>query len=111
MNLGFWSCILMVPVFALLGIVFAALKEKSASIISGFNTLPKHEQEMYDKKRLVQDMRDLCFWSAAILLIGALLSYLITPYLAIPTFIIWLILMFRDAHIDPRKAFEKYLLK
>jgi len=30
---------------------------------------------------------------------------------AIPTFIIWCFLFFKDTHMDPHKAFDKYLLK
>ena len=30
---------------------------------------------------------------------------------AIPTFIIWGFLFFKDTHMDPHKAFDKYLLK
>lgn len=45
------------------------------------------------------------------MLIGAILSYFVTPYLAIIAFIIWLFLFFKDVHLDNHKAFEKYLLK
>ena len=30
---------------------------------------------------------------------------------AIPTFIMWGFLFFKDTHMDPHKAFDKYLLK
>lgn len=29
----------------------------------------------------------------------------------VPTYIIWLVLFFREVHFDNHKAFEKYLLK
>ena len=45
------------------------------------------------------------------MLAGALLSCFLTPYIAIPTYIIWLVLFFREVHFDNHKAFEKYLLK
>ena len=32
-------------------------------------------------------------------------------YMAIPTYIIWLVLFFREVHFDNHKAFKKYLLK
>lgn len=38
-------------------------------------------------------------------------TYVLTPYMAIPVFIIWLILFFKEVHFDAHKAFEKYLLK
>ena len=46
-----------------------------------------------------------------IMLVGAVLSYFLTPYMAIPAFIIWLVLFFKEVHFDTHKAFEKYLLK
>jgi len=45
------------------------------------------------------------------MLIGALLSCFVSVYMAIPAYVIWLVLFFSDVHIDNRKAFEKYLLK
>lgn len=35
----------------------------------------------------------------------------LTPYMAIPPFIVWLVLFFKEVHFDTHKAFEKYLLK
>ena len=57
------------------------------------------------------DIRNQCFMWAIIMLAGALLSCFLTPYIAIPTYIIWLVLFFREVHFDNHKAFEKYLLK
>lgn len=31
--------------------------------------------------------------------------------MAIPAFLIWIILFFKEVRLDPHKAFEKYLLK
>ena len=45
------------------------------------------------------------------MLIGKVLSFIISPYMAIPTFIIWCFLFFKDTHMDAHKAFDKYLLK
>ena len=109
MNIGFWSCIVLVPIFALMGIVFGILKGKSAKLVSGFNTLPKEEQERYDKEYLARDMRNSCFLWTGIMLAGAVLSCLVTSYMAIGAYIIWLIMFFKDVHMDARKTFEKYL--
>ena len=46
---GFWACIVLVLPFGIIGVLFAIFKEKSAKFVSGFNTLSKEEQEMYDK--------------------------------------------------------------
>ena len=111
MNIGFYFCIILVPCFAIMGLLFAVLKEKSAKIVSGFNALSKEEQSMYDKAYIAKDMRNACFLWTAIMLIGSLLSYFLTSYFAIAAYIVWGILFFKDVHIDAEKAFEKYLIK
>ena len=78
---------------------------------SGFNEFSKEEQALYDKAHISRDIRNQCFMWAIIMLAGALLSCFLTPYIAIPTLIIWLVLFFREVHFDNHKAFEKYLLK
>ena len=110
-NIGFWSCIILSIPFAFVGILFAAFKDKAAKYVSGFNSLPKKEQELYDKARISRDIRNQCFTWSVIMLIGSVLSFFITPYMAIPAFIIWLVLFFKEVHFDTHKAFEKYLLK
>lgn len=109
MNIGFWSCFVLVPVFGVMGVVFGLLKEKSSKFVSGFNMLPKEEQERYDKAYLARDMRNSCFLWTGIMLTGAVLSWMITSYMAIGAYIVWMILFFKDVHMDARKAFEKYL--
>lgn len=111
MNIGFWMCVVLAIPFGIIGVVFAVLKEKGAKLVSGFNSLPKEEQEKYDKTRISRDLRDQSFLWAAIMLIGALLSFILTPYMAIPAYFIWLVLFFKEVHLDARKAFEKYLRK
>lgn len=111
MNIGFWLCGILVIPFAMIGVLFAILKEKAAQFVSGFNSLSKEEQALYNKAYISRDVRNQCFTWAAIMLIGAVLSHFLTPYMAIPAFGIWLVLFFKDVHFDPHKAFEKYLLK
>ncbi|WP_455579490.1 DUF3784 domain-containing protein [Faecalibacillus intestinalis] len=111
MNLGFWCCGVLVIPFVIIGLLFAIFKDKAAKFVSGFNSLSKSEQELYDKAGISRDVRNQCFLWSAIMLIGAVLSYFVTSYLAIPTFVVWAILFFKDVHFDVHKAFEKYLLK
>ena len=111
MNIGFWSCIILVIPFLIIGVLFAIFKEKAAKFVSGFNSFSKEEQALYDKAHISRDIRNQCFMWAIIMLAGALLSCFLTPYIAIPTYIIWLVLFFREVHFDNHKAFEKYLLK
>lgn len=111
MNIGFWMCIVLVPVFLIIGILFAVFKEKSVRFISGFNFLSKEEQAKYDRAHIARDMRNSCFIWAAVMLAGAVLCFLLTPYMAIGAYLVWSILVFREIHFDVYKAYEKYLLK
>ena len=111
MNIGFGSCIILAILFVIIGVLFAIFKEKAAKFVSGFNSFSKEEQSLYDKVQISHDIRNQCFIWTVIMLAGALLSCFLTPYMAIPAYIIWLILFFREVHFDNHKAFEKYLLK
>ena len=108
MNIGVRTCLLLGVSFSVLSIIFALLKEKGVNLISGFNTMTKDEQEKYDKMKLSIDMRNSLLLWAIILLIGAILAYFISKYCAILAIVIWLIIFFKDVHIDSEKAFEKY---
>ena len=111
MNTGFLMCGCLGILFAVIGLLFAIFKEKAAKFVSGFNSLSKEEQALYDKQFISRDMRNQCFIWFAIMLTGAILSYFVTTYMAILAYIVWLILFFREVHLDEHKAFEKYLLK
>ena len=111
MNLGFWMCVVLVPTFAVIGLLFGIFKEKSAKFISGFNTLPKEEKNLYDKEKMALDMRNSYYLWTIIMSLGALGSYFISAYFAIIAYVVWGILFFRGVHIDAHKAFEKYLIK
>ncbi len=111
MNLGFYMCGILAVPFFIIGLLFAICKGKAAKFVSGFNSLPQKEQELYNKAFISRDVRNQCFTWTIIMLIGAVLSFFITPYMAIPAYVIWLILFFKEVHLDARKAFEKYLIK
>lgn len=108
MNIGGIICLTLAVIFSILAAVFALLKEKGALLISGFNTLSKEEREKYDKKKISVDMRNSLFIWAIILFLGAILSYYISKYCAIIAIIIWIVIFFKDVHIDSEKAFRKY---
>ena len=111
MNIGFWICGILAVPFALIGVLFAIFNENAAKFVSGFNSLSEEEQALYDKAAIARDMRNNCFVWAAIMLVGALLSYFGVWYMAIPAFIIWGFMFFKDVSLDTHKAFEKYLIK
>lgn len=108
MNIGCISCIIMSVIFLIFALIFTLLKEKGAMLISGFNTLPKEERELYDQKKLSLDQRnDFLIW-AGILSCGALLSCFIYDHLSYVALIVWLLMFFKGVHIDTEKAFGKY---
>lgn len=76
-------CLLLAVIFGSLSILFALLKEKGALLISGFNTMPKEEQEKYDRKKMSIDMRNSLFRWSLILFLGAIFSYFFSKYFAI----------------------------
>ncbi|MBR4766733.1 MAG: DUF3784 domain-containing protein [Clostridia bacterium] len=109
MNTGSAACLILFTVFIVFGTLFAVLKEKGVKLVSGFNSLQKDEQERYDKARIVRDMRNQCFIWSGIMFIGAVLSFFLSSYLAIPAFAVWFVLFFKQVHLDVHKAFDKYL--
>lgn len=108
MNIGFCTCTILALLFLILSVIFALLKEKGANYVSGFNTL--NHPEKYDKAYISRDMRNQCFIYFVILCLGAILSYFISALIAIPTYIIWVIVFFKSVHLDVEKAFEKYMI-
>lgn len=110
MNIGFWICGVLVIPFLIIGVLFAIFKERAAKFVSGFHSLSKEEQAIYDKAYICRDIKNQCFTWSAIMFVGAVLSYFVTSYMAIPAFIIWGIMFFKEVHFDTHKAFEKYLL-
>ena len=108
MNVGAITCLMLAVLFGIISIIFALLKEKAAILINGFNTMPKEKREKYDKKKMSIDMRNSFFLWSIILFSGAILSYFISEYCAIIAIVIWLIIFFKNVHLDSEKAFEKY---
>lgn len=103
MNIGTIICLLLAVVFGMISMIFALLKEKGAMLISGFNTLSKEEQANYDQKKMSIDMRNSLFLWSILLLSGALFGYFLSQYGAFLAIVIWLILFFKDVHLDPKK--------
>src|SRR5699024_1337054 len=104
---AFWSCAVLVIPFSITGILFGIFKEKATKFVAVFNTVSKEEHAIYDKAYISRDIRNQCFTWSAIMLIGAVLSYFVTLYMAILDYIVWLVLFFKDVHWDNHKAVEK----
>ena len=60
MNIGFWSCRILVIPFLIIGVLFAIFKEKAAKFVSGFNSFSKEEQALYDKAHISGVSQSLC---------------------------------------------------
>lgn len=84
------------------------LGDKGAILIGGFNTFSKDEKALYDKSKIVKGMRNSFLLWALILGIGAVLSYFMSQYLGVISFIIWIVVFFKDFHWGAKKAFERY---
>lgn len=110
MNIGFCMCAVLVPVLWLIAALLAVLREKGAFLMAGFNALSAKEREKYDRKRIAQDASRQFFCWGALFLAGAALCLLVSPYMAIPVYGIWFVLFFRNVHLTPERAFEKYKL-
>lgn len=99
-------------IFWIMAVLFAILKGKAAILIAGFNTMPKVQREQYDREMMSRDMRNGFILWAVILDVGGALSYVFSSQsIAAASIIIWLIVFFRDVHLDEEKAFGKYRLK
>ena len=108
MNTGFFMCIVLVPIFWLIAVLMLVLKEKGAMLMAGFNSLPRHEQERYDRARIAKDVQRQCWCWGLLFLAGAGLCLLISGYMAIFVYGAWIVLYFKNVHLTAEKAFEKY---
>ena len=88
------------------GIAFFLLKGRAALFVSGFNSLPKNEQERYDREALARDMGKSCFVWSLVMAAGCALSRFLSPYAAIAAFVVSLVLLFKDVRQDASKALE-----
>jgi len=111
MNVGFYACLVLAIIFGIMTLVFALLGKKATILISGFNSLPKTQRELYDTERMSKDQRNSLLLWVIIMVVGAALSYSVSQYIAIAAFVIWLIVFFKDVHMDTEKAFGKYKIK
>lgn len=99
-------------IFLGMAILFGIMKGKAAILIAGFNTMPKEQRQQYDRERMSKDQRNIFLLWAVILGVGGVLSYLFSwKYGADIAMLIWLVVFFRDVHLDEEKAFGKYRLK
>ena len=107
MNPVFYFCTVLCLVFLLLATL---LKEKTAVLAGGFNTILKIQQENYDREKSKDHRNSFLIWGV-IMLTGSICFYLFTQYAAALAAVIWLIAFFRDVRPDEEKAFGKCKIK
>lgn len=97
-----------VCILFLLALLFAALGEKGAMLVSGFNTMPKDKREQYDKARISKDQRNLFFFWSGLWAVGTISVWLISGKMIYVIVVIQVVLFFREVHLDEEKEFGKY---
>jgi cobalamin synthase len=111
MNVGIYACLVLAIIFGIMALVFTVFGKKATVLISGFNSLPKTERELYDTERMSKDQKNTMLLWSIIMAAGAIFSYLVSPYISVAAFVVWLIVFFKDVHMDTDKAFGKYKIK
>lgn len=108
MGTGGWICFSTATLLFILGILFLIIKGPAAKWLASMQYLPIKERKEYDLDRLAKDTgRQFVSW-AGLLWIGAFLSYVLNDKLAMAAFGLWILLLIKNTHIDPRKDIEKY---
>lgn len=100
MHIGSIACASLAIIFGILAITFTILKEKGANLISGFNSYSKEKRQEYDVLKMSIDQRNSFFIWTGIFTVGAILAYLLNEYISIAAFVVWLVLFFKDVHMD-----------
>lgn len=95
-------------IFILIGLIFAAFKEKACILIAGFNFKSKEEREEFDQRRLSADQRNFFLICGGIFLAGAVVTALWSQAAFWIFAVIWLVYFFSRVHLSPERAFEKY---
>lgn len=107
MNAGFFVCAISSLLFFIFAFVFTVLKGKAAIFISGFNTIPRQERQFYDTEKMSKEQRNMFVVWGFILGIGAIMCYFITEYIAVAVFVVWLIVVMKNVHLDEKRHLEK----
>lgn len=110
MNNGVWICLIMAGLFFLLALIFALLGEKGAKLIISFGTLPAERRQEYNQQKMSADMRDTLLVWGFVFAAGGLLSYVLTAWASVLSFLVWIVLFIKEALWKPEKKFDQYRL-
>ena len=103
-----FACLILACMFAVLWYFFSLLKGKAAIFISGFNSFSKEKREQYDTDRMVKEQADSFALWTVVLLAGVILGLTVHACCSAFLFVAWVLLFFKDVHLDADEAFEKY---
>ena len=103
-----FACLIVACIFAVLWYFFSLLKGKAAIFISGFNSFSKEKREKYDMDRMVKDQADSFALWTVVLFAGFILGLTVHAFCSAFLFVTWVLIFFRDVHLDADEAFEKY---
>ena len=97
--------------FLVFAIIFAVRKDKACKLVGGFNFFTKAQQARYDKAAIARDYQKLMTgWTIGAFLFAILCLWL--DWWAFgAAFVLFLISLSKEMHIDAEKAFEKYKIK
>ena len=97
--------------FLIFAVVFAVRKEKACRLIGGFNFFTEAQQARYDQAAIARDHQKLFTgWAVGAFLFAALCLWL-SWWAMGAAFLLFLISIGKEMHLDAEKAFEKYKIK
>lgn len=100
-------CMMMTALLIAHAVVFTVLGEKCVWLIKSYRDLPKEKQNLYDPGLVVNGARNgLVLWALWFVL-GAVLSYVLTPFLVVVFLGVWLAAFFSGRRFKEKK-YEKY---
>ena len=100
-------CMMMTALLIAHAVVFTVLGEKCVWLIKSYRDLPKEKRDLYDPGLVVNGARNgLVLWALWFVL-GAVLSYVLTPFLVVVFLGVWLAAFFSGRNYKEKK-YEKY---
>lgn len=100
-------CMMMTALLIAHAVVFTVLGEKCVWLIKSYRDLPKEKQNLYDPGLVVNGARNgLVLWALWFVL-GAVLSYVLTPFLVVVFLGVWLAAFFSGRSFKEKK-YEKH---
>lgn len=100
-------CMMMTALLTAHGVVFTILGEKCVWLVKSYRDLPKEKRDQYDAGLVVNGARNGFLLWALWFVLGAVLSYFVTPFLAVAFLGVWLAVFLRG-RVFREQTYEKY---